>query len=107
MLDSTLHALADSTRRSILLRLGEKEHSVNEIAEPYQMSLAAVSKHLKALEKANLIKKEKIGRSYTCRMNYGPLQEVQELINEYKVFWEARLDELDKFITQTKIFLKK
>ena len=67
------------------------------------MSLAAVSKHLKVLEKANLIKKEKIGRSYTCRMNYGPLQEVQELINEYKVFWEARLDELDKFITQTKM----
>ncbi|MEO9884258.1 MAG: metalloregulator ArsR/SmtB family transcription factor [Balneola sp.] len=102
MLDSTMHALADSTRRSILLRLGKKEQSVNEIAEPYEMSLAAVSKHLKVLEKANLITKEKKGRSYTCRMNYEPLNEVQELINQYKVFWEARLDELDNFITQTK-----
>ncbi len=102
MLDSTLHALADSTRRSILLRLGKKEQSVNEIAEPYEMSLAAVSKHIKVLEKANLIKKEKKGRSYKCRMNYEPLNEVQDLINQYKVFWEARLDELDHFITQTK-----
>ena len=59
MLDSTMHALADSTRRSILLRLVKKEQSVNEIAEPYEMSLAAVSKHLKVLEKANLIVKEK------------------------------------------------
>lgn len=102
MLDSTMHALADSTRRSILLRLGKKEQSVNEIAEPYEMSLAAVSKHIKVLEQANLITKEKKGRSYTCRMNYEPLNEVQELINQYRVFWEARLDELDKFITQTK-----
>ncbi|MFV1884319.1 MAG: ArsR/SmtB family transcription factor [Balneola sp.] len=102
MLDSTFHALADSTRRSILLRLSEQELTVNEIAEPYEMSLAAVSKHLKVLEKSELIKKEKVGRSYTCTMNYAPLNEVQDLINEYKVFWEARLDELDKFITQTK-----
>lgn len=59
MLDSTMHALPDSTRLSILLRLVKKEQSVNEIAEPYEMSLAAVSKHLKVLEKANLIVKEK------------------------------------------------
>ncbi len=102
MLDTTFHALADSTRRSILLRLSEQELTVNEIAEPYNMSLAAVSKHLKVLEKSNLIEKEKIGRSYTCRMNYEPLNEVQELIEKYKVFWKARLDELDTFITQTK-----
>lgn len=102
MLDSTFHALSDSTRRSILLRLSEKELTVNEIAEPYEMSLAAVSKHLKVLEKSELIKKEKIGRSYSCKMNYEPLTEAQELINKYKTFWEARLDELDRFITQAK-----
>ena len=102
MLDSTLFALSDATRRSILLRLSEKEHTVNEIAEPYHISLAAISKHLKVLEKADLIKKEKVGRSYTCRMNYAPLAEVESLISEYKVFWEARLNELDTFITQTK-----
>lgn len=98
MLDSTLYALSDSTRRSILSRLAQKEYSVNEIAEPYDMSLAAVSKHLKVLENADLIIKRKDGRSYKCRMNYEPLKEVEELILEYRQFWEARFDELENFI---------
>ena len=102
MLDSTLHALADSTRRSILLRVSEKECTINEIAEPYDMSLAAVSKHIKVLENANLIQKKKVGRSYTCRMNYAPLTEVQQLIDQYRMFWESRLDELENFIMNTK-----
>ena len=102
MLDTTLHALADSTRRSILLRISEREQTINEIAEPYDMSLAAVSKHIKVLEKADLIRKKKIGRSYSCSMNYAPLSEVQQLISEYKKFWEARLGELDTFITKAK-----
>ncbi len=102
MLDSTLYALSDSTRRSILLSLAEKEQTVNEIAAPYEMSLAAVSKHLKVLEKANLITKTKEGRSITCKMNYTPLTEVEALIKEYKKFWEARLTELQQFIEQSK-----
>ncbi len=100
MLDSTLYALSDATRRSILGRLAQKEHSVNEIAEPYDMSLAAVSKHLKVLEKADLIIKRKEGRSYKCRMNYAPLEEVEGLIKEYKQFWEARFDELENFLSK-------
>lgn len=99
MLDKTLYALSDSTRRSILGRLAKKECTVNEIAEPYEMSLAAVSKHLKVLEKAELIKKRKEGRSYKCRMNYEPLTEVEELIREYRKFWEARFDELEDFLS--------
>lgn len=102
MLDTTLHALSDSTRRSILGRLAKKECTVNEIAEPYDMSLAAVSKHLKVLEKAGLIIKKKEGRSYKCRMNYEPLTEVEQLIREYKTFWKARFDELEKFISDNK-----
>lgn len=99
MLDSTLYALSDATRRSILGRLAQEECSVSEIAEPYDMSLAAVSKHLKVLEKANLIVKKKEGRSYKCRMNYEPLTEVEALIKEYKSFWEARFDELEDFLS--------
>ena len=102
MLDSTLHALADSTRRDILLRLADQERSVNEIAEPYEMSLAAVSKHLKVLEGADLIVKRKEGRSYLCRMNYEPLTEVSELIKTYRKFWEARFDELEQFLDENK-----
>lgn len=102
MLDSTLHALADSTRRDILMRLADEEHSVNEIAEPYDMSLAAVSKHLKVLEGADLVVRRKEGRKYLCRMNYEPLTEVSELIKTYRKFWEARFDELEQFLDEQK-----
>ena len=98
MLDSTLHALADSTRRDILMRLADEERSVNEIAEPYDMSLAAVSKHLKVLEGAHLVVRRKEGRKYLCRMNYEPLKEVSELIKTYRKFWNARFDELEEFL---------
>ncbi len=100
MLDSTLQALADSTRRDILMRLADQERSVNEIAEPYDMSLAGVSKHLKVLEEANLVVRRKEGRKYLCRMNYEPLTEVSELIKTYRKFWEARFDELEQFLEE-------
>ena len=102
MLDSTLHALADSTRRDILMRLADEERSVNEIAEPYDISLAAVSKHLKVLERANLVVRRKEGRKYLCRMNYEPLVEVSELIKTYRKFWDARFDELEQFLEEQK-----
>lgn len=101
MLDSTLYALSDSTRRSILLSLAEKEQTVNEIAQPYEMSLAAISKHLKVLEKANLITKEKAGRTITCKMNYLPLTEVESLMKDFRKFWDERLTELQQFIEQS------
>lgn len=84
------------------MRLAQKEHSVSEIAEPYEMSLAAVSKHLKVLERAGLIVKRKEGRSNRCRMNYKPLDQVTALIGEYRQFWEDQLEELEKFINETK-----
>ena len=97
-LDSTLHALADSTRRDILNRLAGEEKTISELAEPYNISLAAVSKHIKVLEKAKLIVKEKEGRSIRCRMNYEPLISVVQLIEKYRSFWESRLDEMENFI---------
>lgn len=102
ILDSTFHALADSTRRDILIRLAKEEYTVNEIAEPYDITLAAVSKHLKVLEEANLVVRKKEGRTYRCRMNYEPLIPVSELIKKYREFWEMRLDELEKFINESK-----
>lgn len=101
-LNAALHALADETRRDILFRLAGRECSVGEIAEPYDMSLAAVSKHLKVLEKADLIVRKKEGRSYLCRMNYRSLIPVSELIKKYRAYWEARLDELDEFIRENR-----
>lgn len=100
--DLAFHALADSTRRDILFRLAREEHTVGEIAEPYDMSLAAVSKHLKVLEQADLIVRIKEGRSYRCRMNFEPLIPVSELIKKYRSFWENRLDELEQFIEESR-----
>lgn len=102
ILDKTLHALADQTRRDILMQLEDGEKTVNEIAEPYAMSLAAVSKHLKVLERANLILKEKTGRKYRCRMNPEPLIPVSLLIDKYRAFWNDRLDELESYIEKNK-----
>lgn len=100
ILDRTFHALADSTRRDILLRLGGTDKTVSEIARPYDISLAAVSKHLKVLEKAGLIHKEKEGRKYRCRMNPDPLIPADLLIKKYRSFWEDRLDELEDFLDE-------
>lgn len=103
MLDSTLHALSDSTRRDMLLRMVKQEHTVSELAEPYDMSMAAVSKHLKVLESANLITKRKEGRRFHCRMNYEPLIEVSELLKIYRQFWEDRFNELEHFVEESKM----
>lgn len=101
MLDATLRALSDSTRRSILSRIASEEKTVGEIAEPYDMSLAAISRYLKVLSEANLIVKRKEGRQFKCRMNFEPLTEVEDLIGEYRKFWSNRLDELDEYIQQS------
>lgn len=96
-LDNVLHALSNSTRRNIILQLAAKDFTVNELAEKYDMSLQAVSKHIHVLVKSGLVVKQKSGRERLCRMNYEPLDMVSDLIVEYKRFWEARLDALDKY----------
>jgi uncharacterized protein YndB with AHSA1/START domain/DNA-binding transcriptional ArsR family regulator len=97
-LDNVFHALADPTRRAILMQLTKGELSVNEIAAGRDMSLQAVSKHIKVLEDAELIVKTKEGRVRRCRANLAPLEQAAELLNQYKVFWERRLEALESYI---------
>lgn len=86
-------ALADPTRRSILSRLATADATVNEIAEPYEMSLPAVSKHLKVLEQAGLISRTRNAQYRPCRLEADQLKEATEWLNEYRKFWEANLQE--------------
>ena len=96
-LDSILHALANSTRRGIVMQLARKDLTVNELAEKYDMSLQAVSKHIQVLVKSGLVVQKKEGRTRHCRVDYEPLGKVSDLINEYNRFWEKRLDALEKY----------
>lgn len=99
-LSTTLAALADPTRRGLLARLALGEASVTELAEPYDMSLAAVSKHLKVLEGAGLIARGKRAQWRPCRLEAGPLRDVATWLEHYRSFWEAGLDRLDTYLTQ-------
>jgi DNA-binding transcriptional ArsR family regulator len=94
-LTSTLAALADPTRRAILARLALGETSVTELAEPFAMSLPAVSKHLKVLERAGLIVRGRDAQWRPCRLQAGPLEDVADWIEHYRGFWEARIDRLE------------
>lgn len=98
MLNRTFAALADSTRRDILRRLSHKEFTVNEIAEPYRISLPAVSRHLRVLEQAGLLIREKDGRIRHCKLIAGPMKEAADWIERYRIFWEGQLDSLEKFL---------
>jgi DNA-binding transcriptional ArsR family regulator len=93
-------ALADPTRRSILERLSEGDHSVNELAQPFDMSLPAISKHLKILEKVGLISKYKNAQRRECHLEAERMQEATAWLNEYRQFWEANLDSLDQYLQQ-------
>ncbi len=97
-LDRTFAALADPTRRAILARLALGEASVGELAAPFLMSLPAVSKHLKVLESAGLLLREKRGREHRCQLDPKALQQGQIWLDELKAFWEARLDALGEFL---------
>ncbi|WP_341676432.1 metalloregulator ArsR/SmtB family transcription factor [Niveibacterium sp. SC-1] len=99
-LSSTLHALADPTRRGLLARLSQGEATVNELAEPFAISLAAVSKHLKVLEKAGLITRGREAQWRPCRLEAAPLQEVSDWIESYRQFWEASTDKLAAYLKQ-------
>lgn len=97
-LDAVFHALGDITRRRMLRRLAEGEHTVGQLAEPFHMSLAAASKHIKALESAGLIRREVQGRTHRCHLNAGPLAAADEWLAYYEQFWQARLDRLEDLL---------
>ena len=97
-LDNTFAALADPTRRAILARLAGGEASVTEIASPFEMSLPAVSKHLKVLERAGLIARSRDAQWRPCRLNAGPLKNVSDWVGDYRKFWEESFDRLDDYL---------
>ena len=101
-LDATFAALADPTRRAILARLAKGEASVAELAEPFDMSQPAVSKHLRALEEAGLISAGQDGQRRPRRLEAAPLAEVWEWLENYRRFWEARFSKLDGLLETLK-----
>jgi DNA-binding transcriptional ArsR family regulator len=101
-LSITLSALADPTRRAILARLASGEASVTELAGPFEMSMTAVSKHLKVLERAGLIARGKEAQWRPCRLEAGPLKEVADWVAHYRRFWEKSLDRLDDYLREMK-----
>jgi DNA-binding transcriptional ArsR family regulator len=98
MLDATFGALADPTRRAILARLAKGDATVNELAEPFRMSLPAVSKHLKVLERAGLIARGRDAQRRPCRLEAGPLKEVAAFAERYRRHWEESFDRLDEYL---------
>jgi DNA-binding transcriptional ArsR family regulator len=97
-LDTIFHALGDATRRQMLRELAGGERTVSELAAPFEMSLAAASKHIKALEGAGLIRREVRGRTHVCRLDPGPLASANEWLTFYERFWTASLDKLDALL---------
>ena len=101
-LDTIFAALADPTRRAILMTLADGESAVSELARPFAMSLPAVYKHLGILEEAGLITTEKEGRVRTCRLQADPMRDAVEWLEYYSRFWDEKLDALEHFITKQK-----
>jgi DNA-binding transcriptional ArsR family regulator len=97
-LSTTLAALADPTRRAILARLTLGETTVGELAHPFDMTLPAISKHLKVLERAGLIVRGRDAQRRPCRLEAGPLREVLEWVTTYRQFWEQRFDRLETYL---------
>ncbi|MEU3624698.1 transcriptional regulator [Amycolatopsis coloradensis] len=99
-LSATFAALADPTRRAILARLSTGEASVNELAEPFPVSLQAVSKHLKVLERAGLISRSRTAQWRPCRLEAAPLGEVADWVERYRRFWEGSFDRLEAHLAE-------
>jgi DNA-binding transcriptional ArsR family regulator len=99
-LNDTFAALADPTRRAILARLTSGEASVTELAQPFEMSLPAVSKHLKVLERAGLIARGRNAQWRPCRLEAGPLKDIAEWVEKYRRFWEESYERLDEYLQQ-------
>jgi DNA-binding transcriptional ArsR family regulator len=99
-LNTTFSALSDPTRRAILHRLANGERTVTELAEPFDVSLPAISKHLRVLEGAGLLVQEKEGRIRRCQLSATPLKEAARWIGHYRRFWEESFDRLDKYLVE-------
>ena len=99
-LDTVFHALGDATRRTMLRRLSLGEQTVSQLAAPFDMSLAAASKHIKVLEGAGLIRREVQGRTHVCRLEPGPLSGAHQWLGFYERFWNTRLDALDRLLRE-------
>jgi DNA-binding transcriptional ArsR family regulator len=99
-LDATFSALADPTRRAILARLASGEAPVQELARPFDMSLAAISKHLKVLERAGLVARGRDAQRRPCRLVAAPIRDVAEWTERYRRFWEESFDRLDDYLRE-------
>jgi DNA-binding transcriptional ArsR family regulator len=106
-LSTTFAALADPTRRAILARLASGEATVTALAEPFDMSLPAISKHLKVLERAGLIARSREAQWRPCRLQPAPLKDVSEWVEHYRGIWERRLDRLDDYLHELQAKEKK
>ncbi len=100
-LDFVFSALSDPTRRAILQHLAQKDAYVTELAEPFDISLPAISKHLRILETAGLLQRRKEGRSHRIRLNVEPFNEAIAWLEYYRKFWESRLDSLEQFLKKS------
>jgi DNA-binding transcriptional ArsR family regulator len=103
----TFQALADPTRRAILARLAEGETSVSELAKPFEISMPAVTKHLKVLQKAGLITQTRQAQWRPCKLEAGPLKEAADYVERYRKFWEAAFDRLDEYLKELQAKEKK
>ncbi len=101
-LDQVFAALAHPARRAILTRLADGDANVNELAEPFQMSLPAISKHISVLEKAGLVSRGRNAQFRPCRLNAVPLREVADWTEQYRHIWDVRFDRMDQIITDMK-----
>jgi len=99
-LDATFQALADPTRRAIVAALSRGQASVTELARPHRMSLPAVMKHLRVLQRAGLVRQRKSGRTRRCRLTARPLQKAEAWLAQYRAFWESQFDALDRYLAQ-------
>jgi DNA-binding transcriptional ArsR family regulator len=101
-LDRTFAALADPTRRQILAHLARGNHRVTHLARPHNMSLPAVSKHLRVLEKAGLLRRRRYGRVHEMQLNAVPMKKAAQWVEQYRKFWEGSLDRLAEYLEKTK-----
>ncbi|HEY2027206.1 MAG TPA: metalloregulator ArsR/SmtB family transcription factor [Gemmatimonadaceae bacterium] len=97
-LDLVFRALGDPTRRAMLRRLSKQEHTVGELAKPFEMSLAAASKHVKALEEAGLVRRTVRGRTHFCQLDPRPLEKADEWLRSYERLWDKRLETLEELL---------
>lgn len=100
MLDEAFSALSDPTRRAIVERLARGPRRVTELAEPFEMSLAAVSKHIQVLERAGLVKRAREGREHVLSLDARPMREVARYASKFEKFWNERLDRLEAFVVE-------